>query len=240
MGTSTAAMLLRRSRTSAPWSRSEYTLSARSATPYQRRGPSRSPARPTAPASAGRKRASTRNTAPSAQAADRHDVLGARVEVVGGGDVDRRAVRDRRRVAGQSGERLDDEAARERDHGQHAHRRDEQRRDRVRRRPARAGEQPEPEPSDVGERQRGRDDGHDRHEGSLVTRRAEEELVFEEARASAAARRASRPPRRSRRRGRASGAPARPAARAVISPVASVTAPAVMNSALLAIACVTT
>ena len=50
----------------------------------------------------------------------RHDVLGARVEVVGGGDVHGRAVRDRRRVAGQRGERPDDEAARERDRGQHA------------------------------------------------------------------------------------------------------------------------
>ena len=240
VGTSTAAMLLRRSRTSASWSRSEYDVER----PQRHAVPAARP-EPVAGARhrAGHRRADAREEQErraERPRRHRHDVLGARVEVVGGGDVHRRAVRDRRRVAGQPGERPDDEAARERDRGQHGDRRDQQRRDRARRGPARAREEPEPEPPDVGERERGRDDGHDRHERPPVACRVEEQLVLEE-------------PQRQRKRGERRGRhaarggedrhPAREPAevrepRLARSP--SVTAPAVMNRALLAIACVTT
>ena len=135
VGTSTAAMLLRRSRTSASWSRSENALSARSDSPYQCRGPNRSPARAVAPATAVRTRGEQEHRRAERPGRHRHEVLRARVEVVGGDDVHRRAVRDRRRVGGQLGERLDDEAAGERDRGQHGDRRDQQRRDRRAARP---------------------------------------------------------------------------------------------------------
>ena len=111
---------------------------------------------------------------------DRHEVLGASVEVVRRRDGDRTAVDDQGGVSGQRGEGCDEDPADEGEAGQRDDRDDHGRCCPMGPRTHGPPEDTQPEAPDIGHRQRGCEHGEDRDGRPRLDGRGEEQLVLEE------------------------------------------------------------